>query len=192
MSNEGCLLKWWNQTGYILVSSYARIWGLALTLSNRQDLNSSILAGSKRIVDHTTFAELQWTRDPFIPNFFRLPPGFQTLSHLLSKGFIAILEDIYALQCIRDVPRHVKGDPMIMAYINNHTASTQCRLVELPNLSPVLECCRLAAYLCSVMLCCKVWCASVIPVSGSQALHSFDFASYTTTKQALVYMELMR
>ncbi|TVY42469.1 hypothetical protein LOCC1_G005159 [Lachnellula occidentalis] len=135
-----------------------------------QDLNSSILAGSSRIFDHTTFAELQWTRDPFSPFFFRLPPGFQTRSHLFTKEFIEVLEDIYALQCIRDVSGDTKGDVMLMANINNHTASMQSRLVGLPNLSPVLECCRLAAYLCSVMLCCTTWCALVIPSHISSQL----------------------
>ncbi|RDW91726.1 hypothetical protein BP5796_02891 [Coleophoma crateriformis] len=93
-----------------------------------QDLNSSILAGSSRIVDHTTFAELQWTRDPFSPNFFRLPPGFQARSHLLTRDFIAVLEDIHALQCIRDVPYFTKADVLLMARINNHMASIQSRI----------------------------------------------------------------
>jgi hypothetical protein len=131
---------------------------------DRQDLNSSILAGSNRIVDHTTFAELQWTRDRFSPHFFRLPPGLQTRSHLLSKEFIEVLEDIHALKCIRDIPHTIKSDVSLMAHINNHTASIQSRLVGLSNISPFLESCHLAAYVCSVMLCCKVWCALVIPV----------------------------
>lgn len=142
----------------------SNILRLTLTLTVRQDLNSSILTGSSRIVDHTTFAELQWTRDPFSPKFFRLPSGFQTRSHLFTKEFIEVLEDIHALQCIRDLSRVTEGDVLLMARINNHTASIQSRLVDLPNLSPVLECCYLAAYVCSVMLCCKVWCALVIPV----------------------------
>ncbi|KAF2790979.1 hypothetical protein K505DRAFT_377130 [Melanomma pulvis-pyrius CBS 109.77] len=142
-----------------------------------QDLNSSILAGSSRMFDHKTFAELQWTRDPFSPNFFRLPPGFQTRTHLLTKEFIEVLEDIHALQCIREVPRLTKGDVTMMAYINNHTASIQSRLVGFPNLSHVLECCHLAAYVCSVMLCCKVWCALVIPSHvSSQLLHKLQQA----------------
>ncbi|KAJ8131521.1 hypothetical protein O1611_g2104 [Lasiodiplodia mahajangana] len=37
-----------------------------------QDLNSSVLAGSSRIVDHTTFSELKWTRDQFPPVLCRL------------------------------------------------------------------------------------------------------------------------
>lgn len=136
----------------------------AISYSNRQDLNSSILTGTRRIYDHTTFSELQWTRDPFVPNFFRPPPGFQTRSDLLTTELMQVLEDLHALQCIRDVPHYTKGDPMLMAYINNHTASIQSRLVSLQDVSPVQECCCLAAYNCSVMLCCTVWCALVIPV----------------------------
>ena len=133
-------------------------------MADRQDLNFSILAGSSRRFDHTTFTELQWTRDPFSPIFYRLPPGFQMRSHLLTKELIEVLEDIHALQCIREIPRFTKGDVMQMAMINDHIASIQSKLMGLPNLSPVLDCCRLAAYICSVQLCCTVWCALVIPV----------------------------
>ncbi|KIX00586.1 uncharacterized protein Z518_09651 [Rhinocladiella mackenziei CBS 650.93] len=128
-----------------------------------QDLNSSVMTGSRRVVSHTTFAELQWRRDPFSPSFFRLPPGFRALSHLLTNDFIEVLEDIHALQCIRECAHFAGRDVLSMAYINNHQASIQSRLVDLVGLSSVLECCRLAAYLCSSMLCCKVWCALVIP-----------------------------
>lgn len=103
-----------------------------------------------------------------------------------------MLEDIHALQCIREVPRLTKGDVIMMAYINNHTASIQSRLVGLPNLSPVLECFHLAAYVCSVMLCCKVWCALVIPVGEPQTLRSLSLDSLAPVKKALVQMDLMR
>ncbi|OBT48749.1 hypothetical protein VE00_00825 [Pseudogymnoascus sp. WSF 3629] len=53
-----------------------------------QDLNSSILAGSSRIFNHSTFAEIQWTRDPFCPNIFQLPLGFQTRFDMLTKEFV--------------------------------------------------------------------------------------------------------
>jgi len=159
---------------------------LTLTLADRQDLNSSIIAGSSRIVNHKTFPELQWTRDPFSPDFFQLPPGFQRLSYLFTEEFIEVLEDINALQCIRDFPRFTKGDVMLMAHINNHTASIQSRLVGLPNLSPVLECCHLAAYLCSVMLCCTVWCSLVIPVGEPQIFRSLSLGSLASVKIALL------
>ncbi|KAI1164823.1 hypothetical protein F5B18DRAFT_660802 [Nemania serpens] len=143
-----------------------------------QDLNSSVLAGSRRIVDHTTFSELQWTRDPFFPSYFRLPPGFQIRSHILPLEFVEVLEDLHALQCIRDAPILKKFDSAASAHINNHAASIQSRLVSLPDLDPVLSCCRLAAYLCSVMLSCKVWCAFVIPPHvSSQLLCKLQYAN---------------
>ncbi|KAH8159333.1 hypothetical protein CIB48_g8922 [Xylaria polymorpha] len=120
-----------------------------------QDLNSSVLAGSSRIVDHTTFSELQWTRDPLPRSFFRLSPGFQVRSHLFPEEFLEVLEDLHALQCIRNIPTFKKCDTMMMARINNHTAFIQSRLMGLLDLSPAMSCCRLAAYLCSAMLCCR-------------------------------------
>ncbi|KAL2841002.1 hypothetical protein BJY01DRAFT_14599 [Aspergillus pseudoustus] len=135
-----------------------------------QDLNSSILAGSCRTVDHTTFAELLWTRDRFVPTFYRLPPGFQSLFHLLTRDFATVLEDLHALQCIRDVRSAKNASAMFMLHINNHTASIQSRLESLSVSSDLQECCRLAAYLCSVMLCCKVWCELVIPSHISSEL----------------------
>lgn len=137
-----------------------------MTLIFRQDLNSSVMTGSKRIVDHTTFAELQWKRDPFSTNFFILPLGFQERSHLFTKEFVEVLKDIHALQCIRDSPDFILEDTVMMVNLDNHHASIESRLVGLPNLSLFSECCHLAAYLCACMLCCKVYRHSVIPVSN--------------------------
>ncbi|EWZ52457.1 hypothetical protein FOZG_02225 [Fusarium oxysporum Fo47] len=127
-----------------------------------QDLNSSIMVGSKRIVDHTTFTELEWQRDSIAPDFFELPPGFQVRSHLFSQEFLDIVRDIHALQCIRNIYQRT-GRPVSTININSHTASIQSRLQALPNTCPISKACHLAAYMCSVMLCCKVWCALVIP-----------------------------
>ncbi|KAL5336855.1 hypothetical protein BJX70DRAFT_371325 [Aspergillus crustosus] len=143
-----------------------------------QDLNSSILAGTNRVYSHTTFSELQWIRDPFVPNFFRLPPGFSTRSSLFTPEFIEVLEDLHALQCIREVPYYSKADIMLMMHVNNHTASIQSRLVGLPRSGIVQECCHLAAYHCSVMLCCHIWCALVIPSHiSAQLLHKLQQSS---------------
>lgn len=122
------------------------------------------MTGSIRVVDHTTFSELHWRRDPFSPEFFTLPPGFQVHSHLLGENFVEILEDIYALQCIRDSALFGKEDVISMAHIDNHQGSIQSRLVALPNRSPISNCCHIAAYLCSTMLRCKIWRTSTIPV----------------------------
>ncbi|RMJ07676.1 hypothetical protein BHE90_001100 [Fusarium euwallaceae] len=135
-----------------------------------QDLNSSVMTGSKRVVDHTTFSELHWTRDPFSPNFFILPSGFQAISHLLDQEFIEVLKDVHAMKCIRDNSRIGKGDVVAMTRIDNHQASIQSRLASLQSSSPISECCRLAAYLCSTSLRCKIWPASTIPSHLSSRL----------------------
>ncbi|CAG8896685.1 unnamed protein product [Penicillium egyptiacum] len=127
------------------------------------DLNGSVMTGSNRVVDHTTFSELQWRRDTSNPDFFILPPGFQSHSNLLGQAFVEILKDIFALQCIRDSAILGKEDAMPMAQIDNHQASIQSRLVSLPICSPILQCCHQAAYLCSTMLRCKMWRTSTIP-----------------------------
>jgi hypothetical protein len=149
----------------ILVERIATL-SLQFTLTNvrRSDLNATVMAGSTRVVDHTTFSELQWKRDPFSPDFFTLPPGFQAHIHVLSKEFIEILQDIAALQCIRDSALFGKEDVISMAHIDNHQASIQSRLVGLSNFSPISDCCQIAAYLCSTMLRCKIWRTSTIPV----------------------------
>ncbi|KAH8801797.1 putative N-ethylmaleimide reductase [Xylogone sp. PMI_703] len=128
-----------------------------------QDLNSSVMTGSSRIVDHTTFAELQWRRDLFTPNAFILPPGFQQRSHLLSEDCIEVLKDIHALKCIRETANFGVDNASAMAQIDNHQASVQSRLAGWSNMSPFLHCCNLAAYLCSAVLRCKLWHDSVIP-----------------------------
>jgi hypothetical protein len=137
----------------------------SLTFANRSDLNSSVMTGSSRVIDHTTFSELQWKRDPFTQSFFALPPGFQVHSHLLGEEFVEVLKDVFALQCIRDSAFFGEEDVISMARIDNHQASIQSRLVNLPNCGSISECCHLAAYLCSTMLRCKLWRTSTIPVS---------------------------
>ncbi|KAH8894747.1 hypothetical protein GQ53DRAFT_839695 [Thozetella sp. PMI_491] len=135
-----------------------------------QDLNSSVLAGSSRIVNHTTFAEMHWIRDPFTPNSFILPPGFQHRSHLLTDELVEVLKDIHGLQCIRDAARFGCEEVLPMAQIDNQQASIQSRLSSWPDTSPFLDCCHLAAYLSSTMLRCKMWPDSVIPSHLSSQL----------------------
>ncbi|EHK43626.1 hypothetical protein TRIATDRAFT_149068 [Trichoderma atroviride IMI 206040] len=135
-----------------------------------QDLNSSVMTGSDRIVDHTTFAELQWKRDPFASAYFALAPGFQRKSHLFDENFLEVLKDIHALQCVQDLPRYSCQNPVEMLRVDNQQASIGSRLVDLPKLSTTMEACYLAAYLSACMLCCKVWRHSVMPSHISQRL----------------------
>ncbi|KAL4901095.1 hypothetical protein BDW74DRAFT_187935 [Aspergillus multicolor] len=150
-----------------------------------QDLNASILSTAPRIVSHTTFSELLWTRDPFVPAHYRLPSGFKSRAYLLGVEFCAVLQDLHALQCIRDRPRPAVTDVMQMLHINNHTASVQSRLVALEVLSPLQRATRLAAYLCSVMLCCKVWCELVIPSHISSEL----LVNLQQTRDSLIWTQ---
>lgn len=138
---------------------------------DRSDLNSSVMTGSSRVVDHTTFSELQWRRDLFSLNFFTLPPGFQVHSHALGEEFVEVLKDISALQCIRDSALFGHEDVISMAHIDNHQASIQSRLVTLQRCSSLSECCHLAAYLCSTMLRCRIWRTSTVPVCRSRRLY---------------------
>ncbi|TAQ87450.1 hypothetical protein B7494_g4228 [Chlorociboria aeruginascens] len=73
-----------------------------------QDLNSSVMTGSSRVVNHTTFAELQWRRDPFTPNLFQLPLGFQVLSYVLNQEFI---ESHVSFQLLRKL-QQANDDPI--------------------------------------------------------------------------------
>jgi hypothetical protein len=140
--------------------------------SNRQDLNCSIMTGSDRMFDHTTFAELLWARDPFAPRFFTLTSGFERLSYLFPEEFSDALRDIHGLQCIRDSPNFICKDTAEILRLDNHQASVQSRLVSMPRLSVFLECCYLAAYIAASQLCTKVWRASSIPVGDLAELCS--------------------
>lgn len=144
-----------------------------LTRIFRQDLNSSVMAKSKRIVDHTTFPELQWRRNPLTPSDFVLQAGFQAVSHLFTREFIEVLEDIHALQCIRDSSHVAASDAVSMAQIDNHQASIQSRLVNMPETSGFVDCCRLGAFLCSAVLRCKLWPASMLSVSVPQTFNAY-------------------
>ncbi|KAK8047551.1 hypothetical protein PG996_015615 [Apiospora saccharicola] len=93
-----------------------------------QDLNAAILLGSSRIVDHTTFSELRWTRDALPADFFAIPVGFQARSHLFPLELLEVLKDVRALQWVRDRPIYSRTNPFEMARINDQIASIQSRL----------------------------------------------------------------
>lgn len=146
-----------------LPADVSRLW---LTRICRQDLHAHALTSSERTVAHTTFPEMQWQRDLFSPDLFVLPPAFERRTHLLDKDFIEVLKDVHALACIRDSPIFMHEDTISMMHIDNQEAWIQSRLSNMTNLSFLQDCCRLAAYLCAAMFCCKVWRMSVLPVCG--------------------------
>ncbi len=77
------------------------------------------MTGSDRIIDHTTFVELQWRRDPFTPSFFALAPGFESKAHLFTEDYIEVLKDIHALQRVQDLPGYSCQNPVEMLRVDN-------------------------------------------------------------------------
>lgn len=141
---------------------------------DRQDLNASIMTGTSRIVDHNTFVEMRWARHPSFEDQYRLARGLEPLHDMLGPDFVAVLEDIHALQAFRDQWEPSSyPQPCELVLLNNEQASIQSRLVALTGLRPMLECIRLAAYLCTTMLCCRVWCGPIIPVCQPPSLDCF-------------------
>ena len=143
------------------------------------------MAGSDRIVDNTTFAELQWGRDPFAADFFILAPGFQKRADLFPEDFVEVLKDIHALQCIQDLPSYTCQHPIEMCRIDNQQASIGSRLVGLTKLSAFMEACYLAAYLSACMLCSKVWRHSIMPVSKVSIYSRFLVLLYDMIKSSV-------
>lgn len=148
---------------------------------DRQDLYAHVFTASDRIVDHQTFGELWWQRDVFSPHSFVVPPGFQQRAYLFSPEFMEVLKDIHALKSLRDSPIYTHADASSTLHMDNQQAWIQSRLVHLPRLPFIQECCRLAAYLCASTHCCKVWRLSVMPVSDSfcgNAQRSYCFSLF--------------
>jgi hypothetical protein len=123
------------------------------------------MTGSSRVFDHTTFLELLWQRNSLTTALIILPPGYRNASRLLGPELVEILKDVHALQCIREGKFFEKADAVMLRNVDNHQASTQSRLLNLPPLSPIASCCLLGAYICSTMLRGKLWHASIVPVS---------------------------
>jgi hypothetical protein len=146
---------------------YCDIKHLFLTTMCRQDLNCSVMTGSRRMFDHNTFPELQWKRDPYLLGIYYLQPGFVPRSALLGEEFVEVLEDLHGLKCIRDSPSFVCKDASWIMYIDSYQASVQSRLMSLRKSSLFLHCCQLAASIAACQLCFKVWRATKIPVSTS-------------------------
>ncbi|KAK6853589.1 hypothetical protein PG995_010401 [Apiospora arundinis] len=107
--------------------------------------------------------EMQWTRDIVsYPDWFTLPPGFEALGHLLPGDFVEAIEDVHALQHMRDSPSFICQGTVAMFHVDNHQAWAQSKLQRLTmqhqeqgalELEEVLECCYYAVYLSSTMLC---------------------------------------
>ncbi|KAL9075795.1 MAG: hypothetical protein Q9157_003896 [Trypethelium eluteriae] len=134
-----------------------------------QDLLSAILTGSRRIMSHEFFAELSWTRDPLCLSIAQIPEGFGTSEDVLGNTFLSIVQDIRALQVIRDTTDVDQRDAVTIMHLDNHQASIESRLYNLGKdpmrfQNPTLYCCILTAHICTYMLFTEVWGASWVPL----------------------------
>ena len=126
-------------------------------------------------MSHETFAELSWKRDPFRLSTYKVPAGFRAYENLLGSEYLAIVEDIEALQAIRESTDIDHHDAIAIMHLDNHQASIESRIFSLGEdplrfVNPVLYCCLLASYICTYVLFMEVWNASTIPLHLSSSL----------------------
>jgi hypothetical protein len=126
------------------------------------------------VFDHTSFPELQWSRDPVLYPLYTFPFGFATISHLLTPELAELLEDIHAFQIMRDTPDFYVNDPASLLRLDNQQAWAESRLYNFRKaLGPsdyVLECCLIAAYICTYFMYTDMWGGSLIPGRCSSQL----------------------
>lgn len=148
-------------TGKIVLSADADL------CVSRQDLNAATIIGSDRTLDHTSFSELHWRRDPLLVDLYALPPGFDRISHLLTEELTEIIKDVHALQRISEMYcESAPFDAISTMQIDNQQAWIESRIQALMiRESPIIKCCCLALYLCTYLSCTTVWQSALISVS---------------------------
>lgn len=139
---------------------------------DRQDLNTSVLAGTERVFSHNTFAEIHWHRDAFKACTTTVPPGFQDRAYILGTELLEILGDISLLQCYRDEWVSQKHDKVAMLHLDNQQASVESRLqsLALTQMHPLAKACIYAAYMCTYAMFTEVWTGSELPARVSMLL----------------------
>lgn len=134
---------------------------------NRQDLFTSMITGTERVLSHETFPEMHWHRDPFQPSLYFVPPGFAERADVLGSEFLDIVADICSLQAMRECDSNYPYDSLEVEKVDNQQAWIESRLQQLGEQTrdPLLSCAIPAAYLCGYSFFAEVWSASVIPSS---------------------------
>jgi hypothetical protein len=120
------------------------------------------------------FPELSWRRDPFLSSQYTLPAGFLGKSALLTGEAVTIFEDIHALQLCRDSSEFRCKDAISILNIDNQQAWIESRIYSLrQTLSSsdyILDCCLIAAYLCTYAMFTDIWDSRLIPSHCSSQL----------------------
>lgn len=132
---------------------------------NRQDLFTSMITGTQRVLSHETFPEMHWHRDPFQIHSYYIPPGFADRAEILGCEFLDIIADICGLQAMREGDTNYPYDALEVEKIDNQQAWIESRLQQLDQetADPLLSCSIPAAYLCGYGFFAEVWSASIIP-----------------------------
>ena len=153
------------------LTNNAQIWELKL-IPSRQDLFTSMIAGTDRVLSHETFPEMHWHRDPYQGNLYAIPSGFATVADVLGQDFLEIIGDICALQRLRESGTNYPIDSLEVEKVDNQQAWIESRLEQLRRtaLHPLLLCCIPAAYLCGYGFFAEVWSATLIPSNLSAQL----------------------
>jgi hypothetical protein len=96
------------------------------------------------------------------------------MSHLFGDETKAIFEDIHALQCVRDSLAFHSQGPMNNLQLDNQQAWIESRIhetrIRLSTNDDLLECCLVAAYLCTYLMYTDIWHGSLIPEHCSSQL----------------------
>jgi hypothetical protein len=139
-----------------------------------QDLNASLTTGVQRILSHDVFPELHWRRDPIFSSFYSLPTGFATCGDMFNDELIEALEDIHALQLLRNVAEFNPPDAVTVRQLDNQQAWIESRLhhyyCAADSSDYALTSCIIAAYLCAYSLFAEVWAGRWIPSHCSSRL----------------------
>lgn len=132
---------------------------------SRQDLFTSMIAGTERVFSHETFPEIHWLRDSSHANLYSVPDGFQKRRHILGGQLTEIIGDICALQHLREGRTSYTLDNQEIEKLDNQQAWIESRLEQLRhNVSePLLLCCIPAAFLCAYGFFTEIWSSHLIP-----------------------------
>jgi hypothetical protein len=129
-----------------------------------QDLHSSIMVGTSRLLSHEQFPELCWSVDSDRLSHYVIPPGFYGVMSRFPPAFAVVLEDLNALCSLID-ERCGNGTSSIyelrvddgQAWIESRLADLFTAHRESGSQDPVYEACIFAVFLCTYKLSTVIW-----------------------------------
>ncbi|KAL7929218.1 hypothetical protein V8C35DRAFT_331888 [Trichoderma chlorosporum] len=165
-----------------------------------QDLNAAWIIGSKRRFNHYIFPELHWGRNPFLSSIYALPPGFEPLRETFGDDLVVVIEDIYALQHLRESSEMDLDDLTSIIHMDNYQAWMESRLYSRFLVTDedieIVTCCILTLYLCAYMLFTEIWAGHFIPSHISAKLlrvlrHAKRDVLWESHKDALLWFTIV-